>query len=346
MDEQGATRGVTAAGRSDPIAVRCRSLRMILRTLFVAILVAPPLAAQAISTSGVERDAGQTHLWRLAYDNDFFAATDRYFTQGVVLEVMDPRLARLPLTRALIAPRGTTSRIGLAFEDDGYTASDLKAPGILQGDHPYAGTKQLRLMRIATDTLRRQRITSALTLGIIGQGAGGAAIQTFIHRHTGNTIPRGWAHQIRNDAIVNYEAGIERQAYRGGDALLVTTSGVARIGTFNTAVTVGTTLMAGRIGTPFSARPDPRRRFWVYLKPQLNVVGHDATLQGGLFNRTSPYTIPLRDMARLVYRQQAGIVYRSGSRFIEYYRTDATREFRGARAHRTGGFLIGIRRGG
>ncbi len=319
---------------------------MILRTLLFLLIPAGPLAAQAIRTVGVERDAGQSRLWRLAYDNDFFTATDRYFTQGIVLEVLHPRLARLPFTSALLTPHSSVSRVSIIYEDDGYTASDLKATDILRGDHPYAGTKQLRLSGIAIDTLRRQRVTSALTVGIIGQGAGGAAIQTFIHRQTGNTIPRGWVHQIRNDAIVNYETGIERQAYRAGDALLLTTSGFARLGTFNTAVTVGTTLMLGRVGTPFAGAADSRRRFWVYVKPQLNVVGHDATLQGGLFNRTSPYTIASRDLARLVYRQQVGLVYRSRSRFIEYYRTDATPEFRGARSHRSGGFLIGVRRGG
>lgn len=311
-------------------------------------LLAPvaPLAAQAITTSGAERDAGQSHAWRLAYDNDFFTATDRYFTQGIVLEVTHPRLLRSRLARVLPAPRGTVSRVGIAYEDDGYTPSDLKAPGILLGDHPYVGTKQLRLLRLAIDTVHRRRFTAALTLGIIGQGAGGAAIQTFIHRHTGNTTPRGWVHQVRNDAIVNYELGIERQAARVGDALLLTTSGVARLGTFNTAATFATTLMLGRVGTPFSGAADSRRQFWVYLKPQANVVGYDATLQGGVFNRSSPYTIPARDLARLVYRQQVGIVYRSGSRFIEYYRTDATREFRGGLAHRSGGFLLGVRRGG
>ncbi len=319
---------------------------MISRVLVLLFLAARILVAQAISTAGVERDAQQSRLWRLAYDNDFFAATDRYFTQGIVLEVLDPRLARLPLTRVLIAPSGSAPRFGIAYEDDGYTASDLKLPSIIPGDHPYAGTKQLRLTSLVTDPLRRQRITSAVTLGIIGQGAGGAAIQTFIHRQTGNTIPRGWVHQIRNDAIVNYEAGVERQAFSIGQHGLATATVTARLGTLNTAATIGTTLMLGRIGSPFAAAPDPHRRFWFYVKPQLNVVGYDATLQGGLFNRTSPYTIPARDVARLVYRQQTGIVYRSGSRFIEYYRSDASPEFRGARGHRSGGFLIGMRRGG
>jgi len=317
---------------------------MLLRLALATIFAAGPLLAQAISTSGVERDAGQPHSWRLAYDNDFFTATDRYYTQGIVVELFDPRLSALSAVLPP-APRGSSMRIGIAYQDDGYTPSDLKAPGILRGDHPYVGTKQFRILGIATDSLRRQRLTSALTLGIIGQGAGGAEIQTFIHRQTGNTIPRGWVHQIRNDAIVNYEAGIERELYRAGRTLLLTTSGVARLGTHNTAITAGATLMLGRVGTPFAAAPTGRRTFYLYAKPQLNVVGYDATLQGGLFNRSSPYTIGAGDVARFVYRQQTGIVYRSGSKFIEYYRTDATREFRGARAHRSGGFLFGVTRG-
>lgn len=318
---------------------------MPVRILLVLCLLARPLSAQAIGTSGVERDAGPSPLWRLAYDNDFFRATDRYFTQGIVLEVRHPRLARVPLRRVLIAPRGTVSQLGVAYGDDGYTPSDLKAAGILRGDHPYAGTKQLRLTNTATDTARRQRVTSALTLGLIGPGAGGREIQTFIHRRTGNTIPRGWDNQIRNDVIVNYEAGIERQAFRARNAVLLTTFVEGRLGTLNTAATLGSTLLFGRLGAPFSSTPDPRRRVWVYVKPQLNVVGYDATLQGGLFNRTSPYTITARDVARLVYRQQVGVVYRSGSRYIEYYRSDATAEFRGGVAHRSGGLILGVTHG-
>jgi hypothetical protein len=145
---------------------------------------------------------------------------------------------------------------------------------------------------------------------------------------------------------VNDEARLKRQAYRAGDALLLSASSVGRLGTFNTAATAGATLLLGRIGTPFSSAADSRRRFWLYVKPQLNVVGYDATPQGGLFNRTSPYTIAAGDVARVVYRQRVGVVYRSGLRFIEYYRTDASPEFRGGRAHRRSGLLIGVRRGG
>ncbi len=298
-------------------------------------------AAQAVSTSGVERDVGAASYWRLAYDNDFFTATDRYFTQGITLELVTPRLARVPLMRALLSPRGSRVRFGVAYVDDGYTASDLKASQILTGDHPYAGTKQLRAFTLALDTLRQQRISSSLTVGIIGPGAAGREIQTFIHRRTGNTIPQGWGNQIRNDLILNYEAGVERALARVPGVLL-TGTGSARVGTYNTAGTLATTLLAGRVASPFTTSRSSRRSFYLYVKPQLNAVVYDATLQGGLLNRTSPYTIAARDLHRLVYRQQVGLVYRSGGRYVEYYQTSASPEFRGGRAHRSGGFQIGM----
>lgn len=315
------------------------------RTSCVAwVLTAGTASAQAITTAGIERDTRSVSSTRVAYDNDFFTATDRYFTQGIVLEVVTPRLSTSPLRRVLIAPMGSRVRTGLAFEDDGYTASDLKRPEILRGDHPYAGTKQLRAFAIADDSGRRQRVSSSLNIGIIGQGAGGAEIQTFIHRRTGNTIPQGWGNQIRNDVILNYEAGVEREAFRRDTRLLVTASGTGRVGTFNTAATLGLTAMFGRVGDPFSAAA-VRREFYLYVKPQLNVVGYDATLQGGLFNQTSPYTIASRDLSRAVYRQTVGIAYRSRTHFIEYSQSLGTPEFRGGRAHRSGGVQFGFMRG-
>ena len=295
------------------------------------------LGAQAISTVGAERETRRDRWWRIAYDNDFFTATDRYFTQGIVVEVVTPALGRLPTRRLLIAPRGSVSRFGLAYEDDGYTASDLKASQILRNDHPYAGTRQVRAFSIATDAAKGQRVSSSLNLGIIGQGAGGEAVQTFIHRHTGNTIPQGWGNQIRNDVILNYEASLERRAVQRGSHLLLTGFGVARLGTYNTAATLGTVLMAGRIGAQFNEAVEQRREFFFYAKPQLNVVGYDATLQGGLFNRSSPYVISASDLSRIVYRQQIGVVYRSRRRSVEYYQTLGTREFRAGLAHRSGG---------
>jgi lipid A 3-O-deacylase len=305
------------------------------------LLFSSVVVAQAIPTSGVERDPGGESFWRLSYDNDFFTATDRYFTQGIAIEVAARWVRRIPVSRALIAPGASHLRYSLAYEDDGYTPSDLKAAAVLVGDRPYAGTKQLRIAAVALDTVRRRRVTSSLNVGIVGQGAGGAEIQTFIHRHTGNTIPRGWVHQIRNDLILNYEAGVERELLHAGSRLSLTGSGVARIGTYNSSASVGATLMVGRIGSPFSNALRSSRAAYVYLRPQVSLIGYDATLQGGLFNRASPYTIAAGDLRRIVARQYAGVVYRRGNWFAEYYQSVLSPEFTGADRQRSGGFIFG-----
>ena len=319
-------------------------MKSCLSVLTLSVLTAIVTHAQAIVTTGVERDAQRDAFWRITYDNDFFTATDYYFTQGIHVEMVRPSLRRSVLAKVLIRPGNTIQRVGIAYEDDGYTATDLKASRILRNDHPYVGTKQLRIFGVAADSIRQQRITSSLNIGIFGQGAGGKEIQTFIHRHTGNTIPQGWVNQIRNDVILNYEANVERQLYRGGNRVLITGTAGVRAGTFNTALTVGPTLMLGRIGDAFSSHTTRGRMFHVYIKPQLNVVRYDATLQGGLFNQSSPYTIASGDLSRLVVRAQAGLVFRSGNRYLEYYQSAGTREFRGGRAHRSGGIAIGFLR--
>jgi lipid A 3-O-deacylase len=318
--------------------------RTITLCALMSLLALRATGAQAISTTSVERDPQRDAYWRVTYDNDFFTATDRYYTQGIHVEVVHPDLRKFVPTRALIHPNGSQTRFGIAYEDDGYTASDLKLPQILIGDHPYAGTKQLRLFAIASDSARDTRLSSAITLGIIGPGAAGGEIQTFIHKRTGNTLPQGWHNQIRNDIILNYEATIERPIAQVGSHLLIVGIGTARLGTYSTALSGGTSLIVGRVGNMFNAtQANPRgRTFYAYAKPQLQFVGYDATLQGGLFNRSSPYTIASRDVARAVYRQQVGLVYRSGSRYIEYFHSVASPEFRGARSHKTGGLLFGM----
>ncbi len=292
-----------------------------------------PLHAQEIAATGVARETSQSTAWRLIYENDFFAATDRYYTQGVYLEFVHPAVARTPVRHLLIAPTSSTSRFGVAFGDEGYTGSDLKVAAIVPGDHPWSGTKQLHAFAISVDTLRNRRFSSQLTLGLIGQGAAGREIQTFIHERTGNTIPQGWHNQIRNDLILNYAVVAEQRLLASGRAVELWGTSAARVGTFQTSLAFGGTLMAGRIG-----------RVYAYAAPNVKLVGYDATLQGGVFNRRSPYTIASRDVARVVLTQRFGLVYRGDRMFVEFFRAQTGAEFDGAQRHGTGGVAIGVGR--
>lgn len=280
---------------------------------------------------GVERESSHARSWRLLYENDFFAATDRFYTQGIYLEFVHPAIARSPLRRVLLSASRHPTRFGVAFGDEGYTGSDLKQSEIVPGDHPWAGTKQLHAFAISTDTLRHRRLSSQLTVGLIGQAAAGREIQTFIHERTGNTIPQGWPNQIRNDVILNYAVVAEQRIANAGTAVELWSHVGARAGTFQTSLSLGGTLLAGRMG-----------RWHAYAAPSVRFVGYDATLQGGLFNRESPYTIASADLHRVVYAQRLGLVYRGERVVLEFFRAQTGREFVGGRTHRTGGIAIGL----
>ncbi len=328
-------------------AISCTALILTISMLPRAVL------SQAIQSTGTERAVSADAFWRVTYENDFFTATDRFYTQGILIEVVHPRLQARLFEQLLFAPSHSRRRFGVAFEDNGYTSRDLKQATIPVGDRPYAGTKQLRAFVIANDTTTGGLTTSSLTLGVIGPAAGGREIQTYLHRKTGNTIPMGWTHQIHNDVILNYEIATERVLQRVGRRADVSAAASVRAGTFHTAAIIGTTLRAGRLrsdasssipAAPSVTPPAARtaRAIFAYVKPQLQVVGYDATLQGGLFNRSSPYTIASGDVSRTVYRQQIGLVYRSATRYVELTHIYTSPAFRGGAAHRTGGISFGV----
>jgi len=45
-------------------------------------------------------------------------------------------------------------------------------------------------------------------------------MQIGIHEATGNKTPRGWGNQIKNDLVMNYEVGYEKQLLQYKDLSL------------------------------------------------------------------------------------------------------------------------------
>lgn len=314
-------------------------LRM--RYLTLGLLLLPCLClAQAIDNTNAYRNMGERYL-RLQYENDVFRKTDQYYTQGVYAEVLLPALRGNPVNYILVRPSGWRMQYGLAVELNAYTPTSIVADTILTGDHPYAGAMMLRSFSIATDTVRRQRISTTLTLGVIGPAAGGEAIQKGIHSATGDAQPRGWQYQVANDVIVNYRLQYEKNLLQVGGYLSL--DGVATVdaGTLLTQGGVGLTLMAGYFSSAYS---DASQDFqaYVYVHPQGRVVGYEATLQGGLFNSNSAYTIPAGDVERLVLQNRYGMVLRYRNVYLEGFVTNITRRFSTGAPHAWAGVQLGV----
>ena len=171
-------------------------------------------------------------------------------------------------------------------------------------------------------------MTTELDAGLIGQGAGGEWIQSGLHRALGNLQPHGWGNQIRNDVVLGYYARLEKSLVSAAcaDAGVF---GDATLGTLYTNAAAGLTFRAGRLA---SDRP----RLYLFGRLEEKAVGYDATLQGGLFNRGSPYTLSPSQLDRLVMRADLGATWDRGPFALKFSRSFLGREFHEGLNHQWG----------
>lgn len=262
--------------------------------------------------------------FHLQLDNDIFNYTDRFYTNGIQFCLIAPGLRQNPLSAVLIPywDRGI-NYYGLTLVQNMYTPSTTKIGGILVGDRPYAAYLYVGSSKITNDARNRVRLTSELQVGILGPSSLGEYVQrTFHNAVPSNNEPLGWEFQIQNDLLLNYMVRIEKGivVIPGLDLLIY---GSGSLGTVYTNLCGGTFIRTGWFNSYFmnlffSKRSLNRlrnaRNFQFYLFADFSgkAVGYDATLQGGVFNRSSPYTISSDHLNRLMFIGSAGIIVSYG----------------------------------
>ena len=307
--------------------------------LFVVFLVGRPALARAASAPADSlRPTNPVRSLRCTYANDLFFGTDYYFTQGMTLTLVHPALARWPTARLLVrGPAGSTQQLGFALRYDGFTPLRIQDGFIRVGDRPYAAYLYASFFRTSRAGRGRQQLTTAVEAGFIGPAAGGKQLQTRIHRATGNAEPRGWDYQIRNDVVIGYRVGYEKPLLAAAGTAELLGTAAASLSTLCTYAGTGVRLRAGHLGagTEPGERAAPGRwRLAAEASLEGRLIGYDATLQGGVFNRSSPYTLAAGEVRRAVLRSVGGVMLAHGGLQLAATATWLTPEFAGGRAHR------------
>jgi lipid A 3-O-deacylase len=300
--------------------------------------------AQAMDNTVSFRNIPGNKYFRINYENDFFAAFDREYTQGILIEKVHPALSRFPLMKILWHPKNTDLRYGLAIEHNAYTPDQIDQDDIQYGDRPFAGVLLLKSFLIADQFERRLRVSVSFSAGILGQGAGAEQIQQTIHHWINYIQPKGWHNQIQNDLALNYQVNAEKELYRYGDHFQISAFGSARLGTLSDKISAGFTTCLGNFNSMF-LHPGILTRslqWYLYFHVTGNAIAYDATLQGGVFNHSNVYTIASSDISRLTIQDKFGLVLIFRSLYLEYYRTGSTEEYNTGIYHRTGGLQIGF----
>ncbi|MGB6153476.1 MAG: lipid A deacylase LpxR family protein [Pricia sp.] len=311
------------------------------RFLLSFLFLPSVLFAQQIDHLASFRDIKSDSYFRFNYDNDFFAATDKDYTQGYNFELVALILAKNPLNVLFLAPKGTISKHGLSVQHIGFTPEQYQLPEIQFGDRPFAAAIMLKPFLVATDTVKKSRTTSSLSLGIMGPSAFGREMQTGIHRLIDDKLPLGWRNQIKNDMVLNYSLGYEKRLWAYNQMLSLQGRANVQLGTLFTNVSAGLNSTVGLIDSPFTTEKTGFR-IYLYAQPTFKLVGFDATLQGGLFNRDSPYTISAAAVERFTAQFDFGLIFKTRTLYFEYTRTLITREFETGRASAWGGVNIGF----
>lgn len=298
--------------------------------------------AQIINNTVSYRSMRYANYFRHDYENDFFTKTDKYYTQGINMEAVSPVLGKLPTKFLLLHARNSVVQYGLALQSNVYTPTSITDPAIRYGDRPYAASLMLQPFTISTDIVRKQRITTMLSLGVMGKIAGGEWMQTTIHRNLNNVLPEGWDYQIANDAVLNYRLFYEKRLLHVDKVFALNATALADVGTLQTLGGAGLNIMLGYFQSAYSGERNTKFSAYAYTHVQGYIVGYDAMLQGGLLNRSSMYTISAGDVERLFADNRFGVVLRYGGLYIEYFQGVQTRRFSTGNPHAWGGVMIGV----
>ena len=316
---------------------------MRIKLISLLFLLSLNLWAQKIDNTVYFRDIESDNYFRFHYDNDYFAATDENYTQGYSFDLIFPSLNKNPVNYLFFKQKEVSTKYGLSIEHIGFTPNDYLSEDIQFGDRPFTSAIMLKSFKIETNTIRKSRMSQSFSVGLIGPGAFGEEMQVGIHEATGNKIPKGWKNQIKNDVVLNYRLDYEKQLFSYRKLLALQSDASLQLGTLFTNASVSFNMQLGVINSVFRDE-ESKSNFQIYLygQPNVFIIGYDATLQGGVFNRKSPYVISSQNVERFTAQFNYGLVIKTKTLYLEYTRSAITREFKTGSSAKWGGIRIGF----
>jgi lipid A 3-O-deacylase len=322
----------------------------------------------AIFVFTITHATAQLNFVRIQESNDIFSAdnNDRYFTQGLKLEVMSNALSRIYkqtwLDHVMVIPKTDTTftnHASLSFTQEFYTPADKTADTILRGDRPFAGVMFLSFRNISVSPEDSYRITTDLSLGVLGPASLSREMQNGIHtlfsEHNADTNILGWNYQLRNDLYLNYLLRYEKIMI---NTKFLQTSYIYQfdLGTIHDDFGFGGRVQFGVFDNYFDGnlgyitRKDKgsfklfkQVQCYLFFNPVVKLVLWNSLLQGGIignFQGTEPYTMSENDISRLVVDGSYGatlVLGRFNLQLIQYFKS---REFDKGYNHRYGNISL------
>lgn len=228
-------------------------------------------------------------------DNDLYTSLyrDGYYTNGLFLTY---RTVSNSDTKNL-AKKIYSYQVGHMM----YTSAKATIESANLHDRPFAGYffGEFGISRFYNSN---SIIITNLQIGVLGPNAKGQELQNFMHSIYNYPEAKGWKHQIHNAFALNLNSKFIKYLPKlSSSSIDISSYNSLKIGTIFTDISTGLYTRIGfkklqelsnsvafnsnlnTIGQNFSES-------FVFVKPMLNYIFYDATIQGSFLNETSPVT--------------------------------------------------------
>lgn len=296
-----------------------------------------PLSVNGEPTTSLNR------YFLIDFENDVFTNTDYYFTNGMQISVIAPVFQFIGLNHVLPGiGKNALNYYGAGIRQNMYTGINPETTEITLNDRPFSGVLYLEFFKISYDTDRKLKLSSSIRTGVLGSYSLASSLQSGLHE----LYPIGWKYQIQNDIILNFQAQIEKGIISNRNFEL-NISAQSSAGTLNTDLGGALMVRLGRFNNYFkgfyTAKPgtieytkSQKLIYWISAEISQQFIFYNATLNGGFFQKNSPYTLSYNELKHNLTRINIGIscFYKQNGMVLGF--TQISPEIKSGRLHRWG----------
>lgn len=186
-------------------------------------------------------------------------------------------------------------------------------------DRPYAGYLFAKYNR-ASFPNNNSVLQYGATLGVVGPSSFGKDVQNWYHSWLNYGRFTGWKYQVQDAFGADFHLSYARTVLQDSSWIKLVPMAEAKLGSNFTNATVGAMTCIGRFSANahsvlFNARVDKRTlatpdraEFFVYWYPQLILQGYNATVEGGMFNKSDTSAV-LGRTNRWMFQQTWGACF-------------------------------------
>lgn len=203
-----------------------------------------------------------------------------------------------------------------------YTSSDLSLTEEeinTDRDRPYAGWSYASFFYEA-ETFQDRYLKHEFSIGCVGPCSQADNIQTEWHEFFGFVRPEGWDLQIRNQLALQYFLEYKTNRYEVFPHISLHPRYKASLGTILNDVSFGGEFIVGDKSNEQYNDPAQIYKKWewqLFLHNDIKLVAFNATLEGSLFNNSSPHTV---SPSRVVLENGIGVRLNYNNQYLFEYR--------------------------